>query len=90
MTHGIHDHELIVDLFAGGGGVSEGIRIATGREPDIAVNHDDDAISMHRVNHPRTRHFVTDVFDICPHGATRGRPVGALLTTLRNGLERSA
>lgn len=40
--------ELFVDNFAGGGGASTGIEIAIGRSVDIAVNHDPDAIAMHR------------------------------------------
>ena len=71
-------HELIVDLFAGGGGMSTAIERALGRSPDIAINHDDDALSMHRANHPQTRHFVADVWEVSPIGATRGRPVGLL------------
>jgi len=70
--------KLIVDLFAGGGGVSTGIFNATGRHPDIAINHSDDALSMHRVNHPHTRHFIADVYEVCPKGATMGKPVGWL------------
>ena len=70
--------KLIVDLFAGGGGMSTSFEMAFGRSPDIAVNHDDDALSMHRVNHPQTRHFVADVFEVCPHTVTQGRPVGWL------------
>jgi len=70
--------ELIVDLFAGGGGMSEGILRALGRNPDIAINHNDDALSMHRANHPQTRHFVADVFEVCPHSVVHGRPVGHL------------
>lgn len=69
-------NELIVDIFAGGGGVSTGIYLATGRHPDIAINHNDDALSMHRANHPQTRHFVADVYEVCPKGATQGRSVG--------------
>lgn len=71
-------NKLIVDLFAGGGGVSTGIFLATGRHPDIAINHNDDALSMHRVNHPHTRHFIADVYEVCPKGATQDRPVGWL------------
>ncbi|HSH72373.1 MAG TPA: DNA cytosine methyltransferase [Methylophilaceae bacterium] len=71
-------HELIVDLFAGGGGMSEGILMASGRHPDIAINHSDDALSMHRANHPDTRHFVADVFEVCPRTVTQGRAVGHL------------
>jgi DNA (cytosine-5)-methyltransferase 1 len=70
--------ELIVDLFAGGGGMSEGIQMALGRHPDIAINHNDDALSMHRINHPQTRHFVADVFEVCPNSVTHGRPIGHL------------
>lgn len=69
---------LIVDLFAGGGGMSVAMEMAWGRSPDIAINHNDDALSMHRLNHPQTRHFVADVFEVCPRGATQGRPVGWL------------
>lgn len=72
------DPEIIVDLFAGGGGMSIAIEHALGRSPDVAINHNDDALSMHRANHPQTRHFVADVFEVCPRGATQGRPVGLL------------
>lgn len=72
--------EIIVDLFAGGGGVSEGVEMALGYPPHVAVNHSDHALSMHRVNHPFTRHHIADVFEICPKGvvAFHRRPVGAL------------
>lgn len=73
----VHD-KLIVDLFAGGGGMSVAFETAFGRSPDIAINHNDDALSMHRMNHPLTRHFIADVYEVCPHGATQGRPVGWL------------
>lgn len=73
----VHE-ELIVDLFAGGGGMSTAFELALGRSPDIAINHNDDALSMHRMNHPQTRHFIADVFEVCPRGATQGRPVGWL------------
>lgn len=72
------NNQLIVDLFAGGGGVSVGMEMAWGRSPDIAVNHNEAAIAMHRMNHPQTRHFITDVFEIDPFFATMGRPVGWL------------
>ena len=70
--------ELIVDLFAGGGGASTGIEQAIGRPVDIAVNHDPEAVALHTVNHPQTRHYVSDVFEINPLMATRGMPVGLL------------
>ncbi|MBI3146349.1 MAG: DNA cytosine methyltransferase [Pseudogulbenkiania sp.] len=72
------DNEIIVDLFAGGGGMSTAIEQALGRHVDIAINHDEDAISMHEANHPQTRHYRADVFEVCPHEATQGRPVGHL------------
>ncbi|WP_321289282.1 DNA cytosine methyltransferase [Alcaligenes phenolicus] len=70
--------ELVVDLFAGGGGASTGLEQALGRHVDIAVNHDPEAIALHTINHPQTEHYVSDVFEINPHVATRGRPVGLL------------
>ena len=36
--------EIIVDNFAGGGGASTGMELATGRPVAIAINHDPDAI----------------------------------------------
>lgn len=71
-------HELIVDLFAGGGGMSTAIELALGRAPDVAINHDEAAISMHRLNHPTTRHYRADVYEVDPLAATQGRPVGLL------------
>lgn len=69
-------NELIVDNFAGGGGASVGIELAVGRPVDIAINHDKDAIAMHKVNHPFTEHYREDVFAIDPVKVTGGRPVG--------------
>lgn len=71
-------HELVVDLFAGGGGASTGIEAAIGRHVDIAVNHDPEAIRLHTANHPQTRHFISDVFEVDPIAVTNGQPVGAL------------
>lgn len=70
--------ELVVDLFAGGGGASTGIEQAIGRPVDIAVNHDPEAVSLHTVNHPQTRHFISDVFEVDPREVTGGQPVGLL------------
>lgn len=69
---------LVVDLFAGGGGTSEGIFHALGFEPDIAANHDPEAVAMHMVNHPRTRHYTEDVRKLDIPAVTGGRPVGLL------------
>lgn len=70
--------EQVVDLFAGGGGASDGIEQAIGRHVDVAVNHDPEAIAMHAVNHPQTRHYCEDVFRVDPVESTQGRPVGLL------------
>ncbi|PJJ99977.1 DNA (cytosine-5-)-methyltransferase [Lysobacteraceae bacterium NML75-0749] len=70
--------ELLVDLFAGGGGASTGIEQALGRHVDVAINHDPEAIALHTVNHPQTRHYIADVFEVDPLEATQGRPVGLL------------
>ena len=70
--------ELVVDLFAGGGGASTGIEAAIGRHVDLAVNHDAAAVSLHEANHPQTRHFVSDVFEVDPLAVTDGQPVGLL------------
>ncbi|MEA4899305.1 MAG: DNA cytosine methyltransferase [Christensenellaceae bacterium] len=67
--------ELIVDNFAGGGGASKGIEMALGRAVDIAINHDPDAITMHRANHPDSAHYCEDVWTVDPREATGGRPV---------------
>jgi len=66
---------LIVDLFAGGGGMSEAFQQALGRHVDISANHNDDACSMHAVNHPQTKHYIADVFEVCPRLTTHGVPV---------------
>ena len=73
----VHD-ELIVDLFAGGGGASVGIEMATGRQVDVAINHDPEAVAMHEENHPQTRHHTSDVFEVDPREVTEGRDVGLL------------
>lgn len=70
------DGEIIVDNFAGGGGASTGIEIATGRLVALAVNHDPAAILMHKTNHPYTEHFQASVWDIDPVAVCRGRRVG--------------
>ena len=67
--------ELIVDNFAGGGGASTGIEMATGISVDIAINHDPEAIKMHKANHPSTKHYCEDVWQVDPIEACKGRPV---------------
>lgn len=67
--------ELIVDNFAGGGGASTGIELATGYSVDIAINHDPAAIKMHKANHPNTKHYCEDVWQVDPVKACGGHPV---------------
>lgn len=69
------DGELIVDNFAGGGGASTGIELATGYSVDIAINHDLEAIKMHKANHPYTRHYCENVWAVDPVKACKGHPV---------------
>ena len=68
--------ELVVDNFAGGGGASTGIELATGYSVDIAINHDPEAIRMHKVNHPNTKHYCENVWEVDPVKACNGHPVG--------------
>lgn len=67
--------ELIVDNFAGGGGASTGIEMATGYSVDIAINHDPEAIRMHKTNHPSTKHYCESVWDVDPVKVCGGHPV---------------
>lgn len=71
-------YELIVDNFAGGGGASTGIELATGRPVNIAINHDPDAILMHKTNHPYTKHYCESVWDVNPTEVCGGQPVGLM------------
>lgn len=71
MIHG----ELIVDNFAGGGGASTGIEMVTGYSVDIAINHDPEAIKMHKANHPNTKHYCENVWAVDPVKACNGHPV---------------
>lgn len=67
--------ELFIDNFAGGGGASTGIEMAIGRSVDIAINHDPDAIAMHKANHPASKHYCEDVWQVDPVEACAGNPV---------------
>lgn len=69
---------LVVDLFAGGGGASAGIEAALGCSVDIAINHDQVALAVHKANHPHTRHLEADIWEVRPREATGGRPVDLL------------
>ncbi|MGN1150523.1 MAG: DNA cytosine methyltransferase [Lachnospiraceae bacterium] len=69
------DGKLIVDNFAGGGGASTGIEMATGISVDIAINHDPEAIKMHKANHPSTKHYCENVWAVDPVEACNSHPV---------------
>ena len=71
-------NEIIVDSFAGGGGASQGILWALGRSPDIAINHDKEAIALHAANHPDSLHLSEDVWHVDPVAVCAGRPVGLM------------
>lgn len=76
MNFNLLPHELIVDNFAGGGGTSTGLEQAFGRPVDIAINHDEKALAMHRANHPETKHYCESVWDVDPIQVTGNQPVG--------------
>ena len=73
----VHD-ELVIDNFAGGGGASTGIELALGRHVDVAINHDPQAVAMHRANHPQTEHHCESVWDVDPRAVHPGRAIGLL------------
>lgn len=70
--------DMVIDCFAGGGGASTGIEAALRRPCDIAVNHDPKAISMHKVNHPRTHHVTEDIFEADLKPLVDGRDVSLM------------
>lgn len=78
---GLLPGELVIDHFAGGGGASTGVGLAAGRSPDIAINHCPEAIRMHEVNHPETKHYISDIWEVDPIEACGGRSVGILWTS---------
>lgn len=74
----MEQNNLIIDGFCGGGGASVGIQMATGREVDIAVNHDFAAILMHKTNHPHTKHLTEDIFKVDLKRYVKGRHVALM------------
>jgi DNA (cytosine-5)-methyltransferase 1 len=70
--------ELQIDGFAGGGGASSAVEAATGRSPDVAINHDEEALAVHALNHPNTEHLDGDIWDFRIGDYCRGRPVGLI------------
>lgn len=76
QTSALRHGEIAVDLFAGGGGASEGLKQALGIDPALAYNHDPAAIGMHAANHPLTQHHREDIWHADPRVDVAGRPVG--------------
>lgn len=70
--------QLIIDCFAGGGGASVGIEMALGRQVDIAINHDPDAIAMHKENHPDALHLTEDIFKVDLQKYVKGKHVALM------------
>lgn len=71
LLHNIHSDTvtlIVIDLFCGGGGVSEGFHKAKdkfGRHiayVAVAVNHSPVAIESHAANHPETLHIQEDIW----------------------------
>jgi DNA (cytosine-5)-methyltransferase 1 len=75
---GLFGEEIAVDLFAGAGGASLGLKQALGRDPTICVNHDPAAIACQKLNTPGAECYTSDVFEVDPIKAVAGRPVGIL------------
>ncbi len=78
FTTALAPDEIVIDGFAGGGGASLALRQALGREPDVAINHDELAIGMHAANHPFTRHLLEDIWAVDIVREVAGRRVGYL------------
>lgn len=68
--------EIAVDGFCGGGGWSTGFELGICRPVDVGINHDAAAIDMHKKNHPYTRHYQANIFEVDPEEACQGRKVG--------------
>ncbi|UXS04453.1 C-5 cytosine-specific DNA methylase [Agrobacterium tumefaciens] len=71
-----HGLPLIVDSFAGGGGASTGIEMALGRSPDLAINHNPQALALHAANHPDTLHISENIYKVDPLDYVAGQHIG--------------
>ena len=58
--------EITVDGFCGGGGWSTGFELAIGKPVDIGINHDAAAIALHKKNHPYTKHYNENIWEVDP------------------------
>ena len=71
-----HGLPLIIDSFAGGGGASTGIELALGRSPDLAINHNAQALALHTANHPETVHLSENIYHVDPLDYVAGQHIG--------------
>ncbi|UXT99905.1 DNA cytosine methyltransferase [Agrobacterium tumefaciens] len=71
-----HGLPLIIDSFAGGGGASTGIELALGRSPDLAINHNPQALALHAANHPDTLHISENIYKVDPLDYVAGQHIG--------------
>lgn len=69
---------LFIDGFAGGGGASTGIAQAIGRDANVALNHRQAAIAIHKANHSGTTHYCQDIRAGWPLAVTRMQPVAGM------------
>jgi DNA (cytosine-5)-methyltransferase 1 len=82
MTGTACERPVIVDMFCGAGGESQGIADAA-KKADLqieayAINHWERAIETHRVNFPDSEHICRDVQDVDPSSLIPGRKVALL------------
>ncbi|MBX3482519.1 DNA cytosine methyltransferase [Phenylobacterium sp.] len=61
--------------FAGGGGSSVAWKMATGWDPDVAMNHWMTAVCAHQRHFPQTEHHCADIFDVDPRSVLPGEPI---------------
>ena len=66
------------DYFAGGAGASTGIACAVGEPAYFAVHHTPAALDMYKQNHPHTRLYCEDVFNVDPEEICEGHPMWLL------------
>ncbi|MFA4928257.1 MAG: DNA cytosine methyltransferase [Patulibacter sp.] len=76
------DKPVVIDMFCGAGGESEGIKQSAQKAgvniEMFAINHWQRAIETHRANFPSAEHICRDVADINPPSLVPGRNVALL------------
>ena len=61
--------------FAGGGGSSVALMMATGQGPDACFNHWMVAVDAHRRHFPAAEHYCADAFDVDPRTCLPGEEI---------------